>query len=596
MSSQREIVKKFCHSQLGHAIHIPNVRTKLYVESTKIFQTLYENSNQKDLDVFADLYSNVLKQQTYLVEEHYGPVAIKERNIYLELERVWTLCQVLYFPGADQTHISIRLMNWYNKCHKSYLLEFDRQSIYYSQSVFDHANFWPYTIRLVLLGQLENVSTLLNHVLSDPGFKVHKNLARYIEFIRDLTGKEILFFESHHGRIQAILTELRQLPYSVHVKYIIDVLSILMGNEQVILQYANDDVLGFITSNFYQRDHYNTSIHEFAQHFFTRHSSNDQSPLRFFLEGNLYRGLECSASYDWWFIAHLSDLLEKKNLLNCTLDYSIANGDTLKMNARDYFILTYASYLNNQFGLWKESFTCLMTCGELGKAVVIEHLKNMDFQNDDEKLNSVVKFCIDYSMKNDGLILYEKKATICLASKNYQKALQYYNQAEKYQYLDQVFSAVLKDYIYTGKLYDIELFKDTSNYSGVYYIVYRDISYINQLFLKEQFHMAADIFNCLLKHSSIPNQLMPIVFAEGWKLIDRRSNFTLNDLLQMKNLLADLGRSITVQDFTWYHYYIHLDSTPSSDTPPDGLLLNDKTEFFNSAAVIISRAIDTFSQ
>lgn len=31
----------------------------------------------------------------------------------------------------------------------------------------------------------------------------------------------------------------------------------------------------------------------------------------------------------------------------------------------------------------------------------------MDFQNDDEKLNSVVKFCIDYSMKNDGLILYE---------------------------------------------------------------------------------------------------------------------------------------------------------------------------------------------
>lgn len=162
--------------------------------------------------------------------------------------------------------------------------------------------------------------------------------------------------------------------------------------------------------------------------------------------------------------------------------------------------------------------------------------------------------------------------------------------------MDQVFGAVLKDYVYTGKLYDIELFKDTSKYNGIYYIVYRDISYINQLFFKEQFHMAADIFNCLLKHSSIPNQLMPIVFAEGWKLIDRRLNFTLNDLLEMKNILANLGQSITEQDFTWYHYYIHLDSTPSSDSPPDRLLLNDKTEFFNSAAVIISRAIDTFSQ
>lgn len=261
----------------------------------------------------------------------------------------------------------------------AYLLEFDRQSIYYSQSVFDHADFWPYTIRLVLLGQLENVSILLSQVLSDPGFKVHKNLVRYIEFIRDLTGKDILFFKSHQGRVQATLTELKQLPYSVHVKSIIDVLSILMGNEQVILQYANDDVLGFITSNFYQRDHCSASIHEFVQHFFTRHNSNDQSPLRFFLEGNLYRGLESSASYDWWFIAHLSDLLEKKNLLNCTLDYSIANGDTLKMNAREYFILSYASYLNNQFGLWKESFTYLMTCGELGKAVVIE-VKNHFFR------------------------------------------------------------------------------------------------------------------------------------------------------------------------------------------------------------------------
>jgi hypothetical protein len=31
----------------------------------------------------------------------------------------------------------------------------------------------------------------------------------------------------------------------------------------------------------------------------------------------------------------------------------------------------------------------------------------MDFQNDDTKLNDVVKFCINYSMKNDGLVLYE---------------------------------------------------------------------------------------------------------------------------------------------------------------------------------------------
>ncbi|GAA5795059.1 hypothetical protein HPULCUR_000410 [Helicostylum pulchrum] len=143
-----------------------------------------------------------------------------------------------------------------------------------------------------------------------------------------------------------------------------------MGSEHFILKYTDNDVLGMITSRFYQRHQCSKSIHEFAQHVFKRHNSNDKSPLRFFLEGNLCTGLECSASYDWWFITHVSDLFNKKNLLNHTLNYSLANGDTLKMDARDYFVLTYASNLNNQFGLSKESFTYLMTYGEMKSKIL----------------------------------------------------------------------------------------------------------------------------------------------------------------------------------------------------------------------------------
>lgn len=157
---------------------------------------------------------------------------------------------------------------------------------------------------------------------------------------------------------------------------------------------------------------------------------------------------------------------------------------------------------------------------------------------------------------------------------------------------------MLQDFIHTGKLYDIKLFKDTSNYKGIHYLVYRDISYINQLFLNEQFKMAADVFNCLVKNNSIPNLLMPIVFAEGWKLIDRRSNFDLNDLLEMKKIWVKLKNSCTLQDFTWYHYYINSNSNSSSKETfiPKDILLSDMTEFFNSTAVIITRAIDTFDQ
>lgn len=37
----------------------------------------------------------------------------------------------------------------------------------------------------------------------------------------------------------------------------------------------------------------------------------------------------------------------------------------------------------------------------------------MDFQNDDQKLNDVVNFCIEYSMKNDGLVLFE----VCISKR-----------------------------------------------------------------------------------------------------------------------------------------------------------------------------------
>lgn len=251
-----------------------------------------------------------------------------------------------------------------------YLLEFDRQSIYYSQSTFDHADFWPYTIRLILLGQIEEVSNLFKHVLSDTGFQLHRKLTRYVEFIHTLTSKDITHIRSQSHRIQQVLAELNHVQPSLHVHYLADVLNLFIANQDIILRYTKDDILGLITSAFYQET--KTSIHTFADLFFARHKSNDHSPLRYFLQGNLNLGIESCAGYDWWCIAHLTDLLSKKNMLPRHLNYSLENGELLSMDARDYLVLTYASYLNNQFGLWQQSFTYLLTCGELGKDVILE--------------------------------------------------------------------------------------------------------------------------------------------------------------------------------------------------------------------------------
>lgn len=156
---------------------------------------------------------------------------------------------------------------------------------------------------------------------------------------------------------------------------------------------------------------------------------------------------------------------------------------------------------------------------------------------------------------------------------------------------------MLKDYIYTGKIQDIQLSKDTTEYQGIHYLVYRDIYYINQLFMKEEFQMAADVFKYLIQNSLIPNLVLPIVFAEGWKLLDKRSNFGLDDLLEMKKIWNHFKSACTLEDFTWYHYYINAsDSYQDHPSLTNDILSMDMNEFFNTTAVIISKAMDTVNQ
>jgi hypothetical protein len=160
----------------------------------------------------------------------------------------------------------------------------------------------------------------------------------------------------------------------------------------------------------------------------------------------------------------------------------------------------------------------------------------------------------------------------------------------------------LEDFIHTGHLYDIKSLSLVSDFQGIYSIVYRDISKINSFFLDSQFQSAADTFKSLLqtvKAVGTPKRIIPIAFAEGWKLIKKRAEFTLDELLEMKSVWTSLKNSCVPQDFVWYHYYINSKTTGGNSNMDENIngesenvLLRDMTDFFDTTAVIIARAID----
>lgn len=315
------------------------------------------------------------------------------------MEALWTLCEVLYFPGtSDKNYVVEALMKWYTQTNKrtyyparvyicphmvtvililAYLLEFDKQSIYFCKSTLEHVHFWPYAARLVVFGQLDQLSNLFSHVLTGQDIKRQWNVMGHLQELNNIISQGVEHVKKHHDTMRKMITSLNQLPTSIHASKMIAILAMLMGDESITLQAAKDEIHAFVSCSYYQinKDESKT-IHEPAKTFFSNHNYGDRGhtygAMRSFIAGDILAGLEMCAQLDWWFIVHIADLFKLKKMLDQSIYYSLYEGTTLSLDARAYFLLTYGSYLNNQFGLWKESFTYLVTCGDIGKGVLIE--------------------------------------------------------------------------------------------------------------------------------------------------------------------------------------------------------------------------------
>lgn len=226
-------------------------------------------------------------------------------------------------------------------------------------------------------------------MLLDVSFNLLYELLGFVKELHTLTGKGVDWLRTNRDHVRQVKEKLSRIQTCPpqHTKGMTDILSILLGEELVTLQHAKDQIHAFISCTYYKEVSI-ASIHEIATSFFAiygskMHKIDEEAQLMcHFLAGNVYEALELCAGYDWWFIAHLADLLSIQKVLDRSLYYTVEDGSTLSMSAREYFILTYASYLNNQFELWEESFLYLMTCGSIGREAVIE-VKGLLGENDE---------------------------------------------------------------------------------------------------------------------------------------------------------------------------------------------------------------------
>lgn len=235
-----------------------------------------------------------------------------------------------------------------------------------------------------MFGQLSQLSSLfgsvlLNKELNDRASKDmdSKDLLKLMKELKDLTGRDVDWLRAHRSDIRKLWTLLYETRKASYTANAMDILLILMGDIKATVNYARDHIHAFISCNYYSESADTNDVQQLAVDFFPTYTKNENTSqesqiMIHFLKGNMYEGLQLCSDYDWWLITHLGDLLAQAKVLDRSIDYRTEDGSSISMSAREYFILTFASYLNNQFELWEESFTYLMTCGSIGKEAVIE--------------------------------------------------------------------------------------------------------------------------------------------------------------------------------------------------------------------------------
>ncbi|CAO3629461.1 unnamed protein product [Mucor fragilis] len=597
--SQQQYIRDVCCSTLPNTSEYHKIRAMLYRRSFLTFQKLHQKSSPITTNQAAKEYDDALNEQIELVEQYYHELALnKERQEYLKLSAIWQLCHIVYF--SDQKDDIEALVKWYNRHNSSLYYEFDRQAIFNNpDGPLEHASFWPFAIRMTTLGRIDQLSALLKRTLPDFSFSRNSNILPYVIALNDIT----LNFPLDKEKLSKTMANLHASRWidsksKRHAQQLLAVMAILSGDEAAALEHTQDDIHAYICCRFYQ-----PAVGSFTE-FSTRHPpSSIQNPLppqnvlRSIIAGDIYQAIEECIHYDWWLLAHLTDLLSMNQMIDREINIPVGQ-DVISVPVKSHFILYYASTLKNQFGLWKQAYSYMFECGDLGKQAVIEHMNDMDLNIDDNTLTEVVEFCDRHSLESTGIELYKRKATMCMESKDYKKALYYYRISKQHQYIDTVFYEIIWHVAMTGDWFDISTL-ESEKYDGIYYTIYQHLHHLHNHIEKSELKEAAEEFRALVDSDTVPNHIKAVVIWEGLALIRdlNTSQLTTADILCIKSQWQKLNKLSPAQDFKLLYFYSKQDKSnvPERNSVLESVLRYQKQDFLDTTGVWFSRALERTS-
>ncbi|KAI8987999.1 nucleoporin Nup85-like protein [Mycotypha africana] len=486
----------------------------------------------------------------------------RERDSFTQLLSIWTFCRILYF--LKDKDLFPPLMRWFNDFNKALFFEYDKYSIYHNKSApIFHEDYWKYATRMAVLGQHDQLVDLLGHTLKRTSS--NRLTARIEELYKLIEGKEGRRFDKNGLKEIKAKTEklgAKNETTQLQINNLLSLIHILMGDEGTIWRHTKDDLHAFICI-FYYKGEDSINFSTAASDFYKRYPTETKTVYEHLLKKRFDEALELCAVNDWWLLCHMPNLFsEMKGAFSKMMAIETKKKEApFLVPLKNHTRLYYASALLNTFGLWKEAFTYMLQCEDLGKDVIQEHMRTIDISKlDDEKMDDYVQFCQDHSIRSIGDELCMRKASYLLSIRDFKGALTYYSKANAYQQVDSVFEEILSDYVKQGTTIDLQAL--SNQFSGFHHTLYSLLWSMNQYLSQLDITQAAEAYKKLIRLDPIPMRLIPIVLWEGLRIIEGYVHIVkLNtqEVEVIKRLWSTISKNDDPVTYELFYYYIQKD-------------------------------------
>ncbi|XP_069337805.1 nuclear pore complex protein Nup85 isoform X3 [Eulemur rufifrons] len=530
----------------------------IFVGLQRIEEELTGKSRKAQLVRVSKNYRSVIR--ACMEEMHQVAIAAKDPasgrqlssqvSILSAMELIWNLCEILFIEVAPAGPLLLHLLDWV----RLHVCEVDSLSadVLGSENPSKHENFWNLVTVLVLQGRLDEARQMLSKEAdtspTSAGMcRILGDLMRTMPILspgntQTLTELE-LKWQHWHEECERHLQD-GTFASSPHLE---SLCKIMLGDEAALLEQKellNNWYHFLVTRLLYSHPTVKPiDLHIYAQSSLDLFLGGESSPepldniLMAAFEFDIHQVIkECSiALSNWWFVAHLTDLLDHCKLLQ---SHNLYFGS----NMREFLLLEYASGLFAHHSLWQLGVDYFDYCPKLGRVSLELHIERIPL-NTEQKALKVLRICEQRQMTEQVRSICKILAMKAVRNNRLGSALSWSIRAKDAAFATLVSDRFLRDYCERGCFSDLDLIdnlgpammlSDRLTFLGKYREFHR-------LYGEKRFVDAASLLLSLMTSQIAPRSFWMTLLTDALPLLEQKQViFSAEQTYELMRCLEDL--------------------------------------------------------